>query len=49
MDLTTLMQCENIYNGAFGHIIKHVTLERLRYSFIPVIDMPNVKKAKVNL
>jgi hypothetical protein len=47
-DLTTLMQYENIYNGAFGQIIKHVTLERLRSTFIPVIDMPNVTKAKVN-
>ena len=46
-DLTTLMQYENIYNGAFGQIIKHVTLERLRSTFIPVIDMPNVTKAKV--
>jgi hypothetical protein len=29
-DLTTLMQYENLYNGAFGQIIKHVTLNRLR-------------------
>ena len=47
-DLTTLMQYENIYNGAFGQIIKHVTLKRLRSGFIPVIDMPNVTRAKVN-
>ena len=47
-DLTTLMQYENIYNGAFGQIIKHVTLKRLRSAFIPVIDMPNVTRAKVN-
>jgi hypothetical protein len=47
-DLTTLMQFENLYNGAFGQIIKHVTLKRLRCDSIPVIGMPNVTKAKVN-
>ena len=47
-DLTTLMQFENLYNGAFGQIIKHVTLQRLKSDFIPVIDMPNVTRAKVN-
>jgi hypothetical protein len=46
-DLTTLMQYENLYNGAFGQIIKHVTLKRLRASFIPVVDMPKVTKSKV--
>ena len=47
-DLSILMQFEKIYNGDFGQIIKHVTLQRLRASFIPVIDMPNETKAKVN-
>jgi hypothetical protein len=47
-DLTTLMQFENLYNGAFGQIIKHVTLKRLRSDFIPVIDMQNVSNAKVS-
>ncbi len=46
-DLTTLMQYEHLYNGAFGQIIKHVTLKRLRASYIPVIDMLNVTNSKV--
>jgi hypothetical protein len=46
-DLTTLMQYEHLYNGAFGQIIKHVTLKRLRADFIPVIDMLNVTNSKV--
>jgi hypothetical protein len=46
-DLTTLMQYEHLYNGAFGQIIKHVTLKRLRASSIPVVDMPKVTASKV--
>jgi len=46
-DLTTLMQYENLYNGAFGQIIKNVTIKRLRANFIPVIDMPKVTNSKV--
>jgi len=46
-DLTTLMQYEHLYNGAFGQIIKHVTLKRLRASCIPIIDMPKVSNSKV--
>jgi hypothetical protein len=45
--LTTLMQYKPLYNGAFGQIIKHVTLKRLRASTIPVIDMPKVTYSKV--
>ena len=47
-DLTTLMQYEHLYNGAFGQIIKQVTLKRLRAPFVPVIDMPKVTDAKVS-
>jgi hypothetical protein len=39
------MQLENQYNGAFGQIIKHGTLQRLRSDFIPVFDMGNVTQA----
>ena len=46
-DLATLMQYEHSYNGSFGQIIKHVTLKRIRASYIPVIDMPNVTNSKV--
>ncbi len=46
-DLTTLMQYEHLYNGAFGRIIKHATLKRLRSDFILVVDMLNVTNSKV--
>ncbi len=46
-DLTILMQYGHLYNGAFGQIIKHVTLKRLRASSIPVIGMPKVTTSKV--
>ncbi len=48
-DLTTLMQYEHLYNGAFGQIIKHVTLKRLRAEHIPVIDMLHVTNSKVKI
>ena len=41
-DLTKHMQNKHRYNGAFGQIIKHATLKRLRPSSIPVVDMPKV-------
>ena len=41
--LTTLMQYETKYNGAFGQVIKHIlTIELLRADHIVVVDMHKV-------